>query len=675
MTTPRSQNAAPTATLQEALALASRWVLAEPGRAVAQCRAILEAAPGEPQARFLLGVGLRRSGDPAGAVAVLEPLARAQPNSPQLHHELGVALDAVGQDAAAETALRRAAELKPAWDEPWKALSTLLWRRGDAADADAAHARSLLAAVDDAELRAAAELLREERLASAETALRAYLQQKPDTPAALRMLAEIGTRLGRYRDAEALLARCLELAPAFTPARHNYALVLYRQNRAAEALPHIDLLLAVDPRDHAYRNLKAAALGLVGDHQGSIDLYAQGLAERPNQPKIWLSYGHALKTAGRQADAIGAYRRSLDQALSGEAWWSLANLKTYRFDAADLAAMAAALERDDLAEDDRLHLHYALGKAFEDRKDDAAAFRHYGEGARLRRSQIEYDADDNARFVDRSCALFTPDFFAARAGAGCPDPAPIFVVGLPRSGSTLVEQILASHSQVEGTMELPDLFALARSLEPGAETLGFTAYPDALAALAPDQLRALGEAYIERTRIQRKLGRPFFIDKMPNNFMHIGMIELILPRAKVIDTRRGAMATCFSAFKQHFARGQNFSYDLEELGRYYRDYVRLMERLDRAAPGRTHRVSYEALVADTEGEVRRLLAYCGLNFEQSCLNFHQNDRSVRTASSEQVRRPIFRDGLDQWRRYDGWLDPLRRALGPDLADGGLSRPQ
>jgi len=484
---------------------------------------------------------------------------------------------------------------------------------------------------------------------------------------AIRMLAEAGTRLGRYGDVEKLLARCLELAPSFTPARYNYAIVLYRQNRAAEALPQIEALLAEAPRDMGYRNLHAAALGLVGEYAKAVAIYEGVLAEAPEQPLIWLSYGHALRTSGRQAEAIAAYQRAIEQMPGlGEAYFSLSNLKTVRFTAAEAQAMRAQLLRTDLTVEDRFHLHYALGKALEDEGDYPASFDHYAKGAALRRSESLYDPEENAARADRSRQVFTPAFFAARAGWGCDAPDPIFVVGLPRSGSTLIEQILASHSAVEGTMELPDINVIAMGLGHSATSKAPHDYPGNLAALDADQIRALGEDYLQRTRIQRKTGRPLFIDKMPNNFQHVGLIHLILPGAKIIDARRHPMATCFSAFKQHFARGQNFSYDLDELGRYYRDYVALMAHFDQALPGRVHRVFYERMVDDAETEVRALLDYCGLPFEDACLRFYENDRAVRTASSEQVRRPIFRDGLDQWRRYEPWLGPLKQALGPVL---------
>ncbi|HQP21181.1 MAG TPA: sulfotransferase, partial [Phenylobacterium sp.] len=350
----------------------------------------------------------------------------------------------------------------------------------------------------------------------------------------------------------------------------------------------------------------------------------------------------------------------------GEAWWSLANLKTFRFEAGDLAAIRAQLARGDLADEDRFHLEFALGKALEDAGDYGASFAAYAQGNALRRKSLDYDAEETHRAMLRSRALFTPDFLAARAGQGCEAPDPIFILGLPRAGSTLIEQILASHSMIEGTMELPDIPAIAKRLGARKAKDQESAYPEVLAELSAEELRALGEEYLERTRGQRKLGRPLFIDKMPNNFAHVGLIRLILPNAKIIDARRHPLGCCFSGFKQHFARGQGFTYDLTDLGRYYADYVALMAHFDAVAPGRVHRVIYERMVADPESETRALLDYCGLPFEDACLRFYENDRAVRTASSEQVRRPIFTDGLDQWRNFEPWLDPLKAALGSVL---------
>jgi tetratricopeptide (TPR) repeat protein len=451
------------------------------------------------------------------------------------------------------------------------------------------------------------------------------------------------------------------------PARHNYAFVLHRAGKPEQALAELDRLLADDPGHAGYLNLKAAVLARTGDVEQALQIYEQVVARYPNHSKVWLSFGHALKTAGLQDRCIEAYRKTI--ALSpklGEAWWSLANLKTVKFDATDREAMQQQLRRDDLTLEDRFHFHFALGKALEDAKDYEASFGHYARGNALRREIIAYDAAENASHVQRSKAFFTRELFASRAGVGCQAADPIFIVGLPRAGSTLIEQILASHPLVEGTQELPDLAAIAREIGGKKTRSEASLYPEIIAELTDDQLRALGERYLEQTRIQRKTDAPFFIDKLPNNWAHVGLIHLILPNAKIIDARRHPLGCCFSGFKQHFARGQHFTYDLEDLGRYYRDYVELMAHFDEVLPGRVHRAIYEHVVENTEGEIRRLLDYCRLAFDERCLRFYENDRAVRTASSEQVRRPIFRDGVDHWRHYERWLDPLKSALGDVL---------
>ncbi len=518
--------------------------------------------------------------------------------------------------------------------------------------------RSIAAGLRNPELIEAALALHENRLSDAEPRLRAHLKHDPFDVAAIRMLAELAGRLGRYRDAETLLRRALELSPDFSAARANLATCLYRQNKPADAIVELDRVLTDDPENLGHANLKAAALGRIGGFDEAIDLYETILAAAPHQPKVWMSFGHMLKTVGRQDDGIAAYRRALALVPSlGEVWWSLANLKTVQFDAADVAVMQAARAAPDLADEDRFHLDFALGKAFEDARAFATAFAHYAAGNALRRTRISYDAAETTAFVDRSIATFTADFMASRAGQGCPALDPIFILGMPRAGSTLVEQILASHSQVEGTSELADIPVLART----------KGYPASTTDLSADDLCALGESYLERTRIQRKTGRPFFIDKLPNNWAHTPFIHLILPNARIVDARRHPLGCCFSNFKQHFARGQAFSYSLDDLGRYYADYVQLMAHVDRILPGRVHRVIYEEMVTDTEAQVRALLAFCGLDFEPGCLEFYRTERAVRTASSEQVRRPIFRTGTQGWQGFEPWLDPLKLALGDSLS--------
>lgn len=505
----------------------------------------------------------------------------------------------------------------------------------------------------------AALALAEGRLHEAEPALKAHLKRDPFDVAAIRMLAELAARIERYRDAEALLRRALELAPDFLAARSNLATVLHRQGRSGEAVAELEQLQRLDPGNLANANLKAAALGRVGEFDEALALYEQVLRTLGRQPKIWMSYGHMLKTVGRQSDAVAAYRKALALAPAlGETWWSLANLKTVAFDAADIAAMGAALDRDDIGAEDRFHLHFALGKAYDDDGQAETAFAHYAEGNRQRKTLLGYDADQTRAAVEHAMSLYTPDFFAARADHGCPAGDPVFIVGMPRAGSTLIEQILASHSMVEGTMELPDIPALhARARAMGG-----------VASLSADDARMLGEQYLHDTRIQRKTDKPFYIDKLPNNWLHTGFIRLILPNAKIIDARRHPMDCCFSNFKQHYARGQAFSYSLSDIGRYYADYVDLMAHFDAVLPGRVHRVFHERLIDDIDAEVRALLDHLGLPFEANCLEFHANDRAVRTASSEQVRRPVNRDGVGQWRPMAAWLDPLVAALGPALTD-------
>ncbi|GAC1300766.1 MAG: tetratricopeptide repeat-containing sulfotransferase family protein [Steroidobacteraceae bacterium] len=650
-----------------ALGHAARLLERDAALAAEQASEILKAVPGHPHARLILGAAQRISGHADIAVGILETLCREQPRSAPAHLEFGIALGEAGRAEEGVAALRRALQLKPDFADAWRLLADHLDAAGDAGGADQARARYLKAATKDPRLLEAAAFLIANELPHAEARLRSHLAQQPTDVAALRMLAEVAARLRRYQDAQTLLERCLELAPSFDAARHNYAVVLNRQGKAAAALPQVAALLGKEPRNPGYLNLKAAVLSSLGDYRESIEVYAAVLKSFPLQPKIWMSYGHSLKTAGRQDDSVTAYRRAIDlQPTLGEAYWSLANLKTFRFSGADVAAIRSSLERSDLSDEDRLHFEFSLAKALEDATSYEESFIHYARGNAIRRRQHPYSAQETALYVRRTKTLITGEFIAARAGAGAADRSPIFIVGLPRAGSTLLEQILSSHSLVEGTMELPDLPQIARELAGRGEGDHEAPFFEAVAALGPEELRGLGDRYLASTRIYRKTGAPFFVDKMPNNWLYAGLIHLILPNAKIIDARRHPLGCCFSAFKQHFARGQNFSYGLADLGSYYRDYVDLMAHVDAVLPGRVHRVFYESVIGDTEAEVRRLLDYCGLPFEEQCLRFYENERAVRTASSEQVRQPIFKDGLDHWRHYEPWLGPLKEVLGPVL---------
>ena len=516
------------------------------------------------------------------------------------------------------------------------------------------------------QLMAAALALYDNRLHDAEPILKAHLKADPFDVAAIRMLAELAGRIGRFSDAENLLRRAVELAPGFISARSNLAFVLYRQGRPEDAISELDHLLDRNPEDIGAANLKAAASGRIGDYAEAVALYEMVLKSKPAQEKIWMSYGHVLKTVGRRNDSVAAYRKAAElKPEYGEAYWSLANLKTVRFSDDELASMQAQLARDDIAVEDRFHLDFALGKAFEDRKLWASSFAHYDAGNRLRRSELRYDATDNTAMIARRSAQMTPDFFAARTG-GCGAADPIFILGLPRAGSTLIEQILASHTLIEGTQELPDIGMISQRI---ASKSGGDVDADneaGLAALSQDDRSRIGAEYIARTQIHRKTDKPYFIDKMPNNWQNVALIHLILPNAKIIDARRHPMDCCYSNFKQHFARGQSFSYDLADVGQYYADYVGYMQQVDDALPGRVHRVIHEALVDDPDAEVRRLLSYLELPFEQNCLDFWQNDRAVQTPSAEQVRRPINRDGMGLWQHYEEWLTPLKNALGTVL---------
>lgn len=657
----------PTGPLAVALDHATRLLGEDPGLAEEQAREILKVMPRQLEATLILAKARRRKGDSNGAKEAAEAAIGVSPKSAEAHFELGLALAALGRGLRAVKSLERAVSLKPDMANAWRALGDQLTLAGETEAADRAYACHINSEVKDPELLEAGAALVANRVGIAERLLKGYLKRHPTEVMAIRMLAEVAARLGRYGDAEALLERCLELAPSFSPARHNMAIVRLRLGKPEATIAETDVLLKADPKNPGLRTLRSAALVRVGEYEEAIETYKGLLKEYPKQPKAWMSFGHALKTVGRQEESIAAYRKSIGlEPNLGEAYWSLANLKTVRFTDADLAAMGGQLARTDISEEDRLHLHFALGKAFEDANSYAESFRHYETGNELRQQQMDYDESDMSRRLDRAKAVFTRDFLDSRRGQGCKAPDPIFVLGMPRAGSTLIEQILSSHSMIEGTMELPDIIAIAKRLSGKTGLSKESNYPEIVRDLTAAQLEALGAEYIEHTRIQRKTSKPYFIDKMPNNFIHAGLIRLILPNARIIDARRHPMACCFSNFKQHFAKGQGFAYGLERIGRFYGDYVCLMQHYDEAMPGGVHRVIYEHLVADTEVEVRRLLEFCGVPFEDACLKFYETDRPVRTASSEQVRQPIYREGVDQWRNYKEWLGPLEAALGPLL---------
>jgi tetratricopeptide (TPR) repeat protein len=546
-------------------------------------------------------------------------------------------------------------------------LGAALRRMGDDDEASKAELEAIKVSAYNPTLVAAARAISGKQWVEAERLLRPYIKQKPDDTAALNMLAKIASHVGAYQYAEGLLLKVLEAAPRFTAARLQLADALLQQGRRGEALKELDAILSYDPGQFKARIAKATTAGRIGAYQEALQLHEELLAEFPRRAPIWMFYGHLLKAVGRLEDAIAAYRKALElDPAFGEAWWGLANLKTVKLGVEDRRHMETGLEQAGLADDVRLHLHFALGKAHEDEKDYKAAFRHYEEGNAIRRAELPYDAGKFELQIDAMKATFTRELAEDKKGQGCAARDPIFILGMPRAGSTLLEQILASHSLIEGTSELPHIIALTQKLRGDKVLAAQDPYPRLISSLEPERLRELGEEYLRNSRVHRTTQRPFFIDKQPNNWSQAGFIHLILPNAKIIDARRHPLSCCFSNFKQHFARGQAFSYSLEGLGHYYRQYVRLMSHFDDVLPGRVYRVIHEELVENPEAEIRRLLDYLELPFEEECLRFHENDRAVWTPSSQQVRQPINRQGMDQWRPFEPWLGPLKDALGPVL---------
>lgn len=531
-----------------------------------------------------------------------------------------------------------------------------------------AELEAMSASASDPELVRAGDAMMAEDIVTAEGILRSVLSRRPNDFVAMRMLGEIAASVGFLADAEALFRRSLELAPGFAYARLHLATSLHDQERSGEALAEFGKIGGDFLTYQEVKEVHADALGRVGEYDEAIRLYREILAENPANLEIWTRLAFLLKTVGRSEEALQACRSALQERPDyGEAWWLLADMKTFKFSDEEIEALRGLVAAPNRPAEEQLRLHFTLGKALEDRKETAESFEQYRAANALRAAQLMHDPDRITRFVDRSERLFTPEFFAERAGSGDPAPDPVFIVGLPRSGSTLVEQILASHPMIEGTLELPDIYVLVKSLEPDARIApNATPYPELLAGLPLDRFRELGALYLERTRVQRKTDRPLFIDKMPNNWMHVGFIQLILPKAKIIDVRRHPLACGFSNFKQLYATGQEFSYDLRHFGRHYADYVRLMRHFDRVLPGRIHRVIYERLVDDPEPEIRRLLQFVDVPFDEACLNFHETKRPVRTASAEQVRQPIRKAAAEEWRAFERELAPMKEALGPAL---------
>ena len=655
------------ATLDLRLMRAASLLDSDPAAAAGEAAALLQEYPDSTAAALLLGTARRSCGEAHAATQVFATLARAQPHSALIQLEYARALAASGEQAAARAALQRAVELQPHLAEAWRELSLLHAAAAEPLACDRAYARYAALVHPDQELLEAENLLRGARLDACEALLRRRLQRSRADQGTLRLLGECAELREDFDEAERLLGECLRLAPGDSAARLELVRAYSAQQKPEAMLPLLERLLALEPANLKYRTLQSIALNLLGLNNEALAVLTELLEDFPQDERVWMFYAHVLRAGGRADEAIAAYRKSTTLAPHfAEAWFSLANMKTFHFTEAEIAVMESQLLRREVVGEERVQFEFALGKAREDQGAFETAFGHYARGNALRRAAIDYDVADAERFVERNNSLFTREFLAARSNSGSPSAAPIFIVGLPRSGSTLVEQILASHSQVEGTRELPYVLSIAREFGAMELPKGPRSYPQSLAKLTGAQLRAHGERYLAEAAPHRLQGRAHFIDKMPSNWMHTGLIQLMLPKARIVDVRRAALGCCVANFRQHFQQGMWFSYSLEDLGRFYRAYVQLMSHFDAVLPGRVHRVQYENLVGDLEGEVRRLLEYCDLPFEEPCLRFYETRRVVQTVSSEQVRRPIYHEGLEQWRNFEPWLAPLRTAL-RDLA--------
>ncbi len=631
--------------------------------ALAGASAHLQAFPGNRDLLLIAAISLRQLRQVPEALAMLDRLEQAQPNFSRLHQERGLCQVQLKDAPRAIEALLRAVNINPALPASWSMLEKLYAMVGDRANAKTAaeHVATLNAL--PADVVTATSLFSDGDIVPAEQIIRAFLLREGDHVEGMRLLARIGLAHDVLDEAEILLTAVLTLAPGYTAARYDYAQTLIKRQKYSEAIGEIEILLGREPRHPDYLTLAATCAVGLGQQERAIAIYDDMLTDIPRSWDVPLWKGHALKTIGRVPEAIAAYRAAAAARPDfGDAYWSLANLKTYRFEDAEIARMRAEADSPGIGAEDQAHLCFALGKALEDRAEPEESWTWYQRGNALRHTASRYRPEileTNTRLQREVC---TAEFFRIRNGWGDLQPDPIFILGLPRSGSTLLEQILASHSQVEGTQELADIQRVTLDLQGRDPDLDNPRYPAALADLTAEDCARLGAAYLADTRVHRT-DRPFFIDKMPNNFRHIGLIHLMLPNAKIIDARREPMSCCFSNLKQLFAQGQEFTYSVDDIARYYRTYLELMRHWDEVLPGRVLRVQHEDVIDDLEGSVRRLLDYCGLPFEAACVEFHKTRRSVRTPSSEQVRQPIFRDGLDQWRAYEPWLGGLKAALG------------
>lgn len=613
---------------------------------------------------YLIAVAQRYAKTIPAALSSINELLKLDETHSRANQEQGFIHLALDEPALAKISFEKAVKLNPSLVASWQALIHLY---RDAKQQDnvqkAANQLEKLKKLPPA-LLAVTELMHEGKLLKAEQICRHFLQDNKRHIDGMCMLAEIGIELKIYDDAEFLLASALELAPNHINARSQYLNLLIRLGKYKMAEQQVEKLLAIQPDNLSFKVAKASALTGLGKIEQAIILFEQAVEQNDQIAGFQLQLGHALKTKGDIKKAITAYQKAYQLNPSyGDAFWSLANTKTYRFSDEEIAQMQAQQNNKALALTDKVQLHFATGKAFEDREDYNQAFQAYQEGNKLQHAHSGFDINKVEQQVAEQIKYCTTELFENRGNLGLNLPDPIFIVGLPRAGSTLLEQILASHSQVDGTMELHNILGLASRLRGRSTSQSDqeAQYPKNLNEINPQYFKRFGQQFIDETQVYREKA-PLFIDKMPNNFLHIGLIRLILPNAKIIDARRSPMACCFSGFKQLFAEGQDFSYDLEDMGRYYQAYLKLMSHWDDVLPGYVLKVNHEDVVDNLETQVRRMLDFCGLEFEQSCVDFHKTKRNIKTPSSEQVRQPIYKSATEQWRHFEPYLTPLKKVL-------------
>jgi tetratricopeptide (TPR) repeat protein len=640
----------------------------QPEKAAEICRARLLSSPDDVHLLTLQGVALIDARKPADSVPPLQRAIELAPRFARAQENLGHALLLLNRLDEAHSHLKLASALDPQSASARQKLGHVLAAMGKGDEADVVFEQGFELDAQRAQLAVAGEHLREQRFDECESLCKTMLQENPRDVNAMRLLARVAGQHEHWKHAEKLLRKVLQITPEFHDARIDLSRVLKNLDRIEEAVDCTSIAVAEMPRNAYALYMHASMLSLGNQAETALIFYRRAIQVREHHPAAWIGMGHLLKTLGKTDEGIEAYHKAIEQMPNfGEVYWSLANLKTYRFSDAQVADMERRLAEEALDEDSQVHFRFTLGKAWEDRTDWNKAFEYYEQACEIQRMRISHDPVEAAVINDRICEVFTADFLQDRQGSGCSkEPTPIFILGLPRSGSTLIEQILASHSLVEGTAELPDIAKITSGL---SKRFPDMPYPEATSRLLPLDWQQLGESYLERTRRHRE-GLPFFTDKMPNNFPSIGFILTILPNAKIIDARRHPLDSCFGSMKQHFAHGQAWSYDQVEIGEYYLEYRRLMRHWQETLPGKVLEVRYEDMVNDQENQTRRLLAFCGLPWEEQCLRFYETDRAVRTASSEQVRQPMYNSSINHWRNFKAQLAPLLEVIGEELEKEG-----